>query len=832
MASGKNKKRILSTKNKPHPSKKNIAANIYKLSNKQTPNKKSIQSKKKINTKIKQNLEKGTKVECQITSIKPTGLQVKITKPILFKNTKGYIDGLEISDDITQIRSPEYKIGMHVKAKVIDPKDVRLSILKLLEESDGVYYDMDINIGDVVIGRINRSVNVDGPCLMLDIRKRDSMVRCCITELMYDPWRDMPLGTYDSNNESKDYGLFEHGTYVQVRIQSQPKLHNKVNIYQGSLRLTPQPSPNPKVNDIIQGYVIHVNEKRCLIRITPEICGVVWVRNISDTFIKNPEKYLPVGKLITAKVVDTVDKIKYTLMLDMKKSTLENYEPPQPIKLNQIYKGVINRVEPYGVFVKVQDMTGFAHISECSEEYIKDLKKFYHVGDLVKVYVLKKEEGKVSISLKKEYFENDDSDSEEDEESDEEEEGVQFVDDSDDDIDVQNLKDEVDNDKGDGSEMDSDHDDSSTSDHDDSDDESSQEQESPIENPPEIDTAFDFEWEMPTKAKQPSDDASTSSESSEEDNLPKNTHKSRKNAAKKQRLEKQISLREQALADGTADLHPETISDLERLITSNPNLSQHYIKYMAYYLSCSDIDAARGIARRALNRIDFRKENEKLNIWTALLALESKYGTPVTFDDTLRQACERNNPKHVYLRVCEMLSRELQSQETPQEQQLEKALKVYQKMIKKFRTKKSPWISYFQFLLSQNKHEEAHTQLKQSLQSLPKYKHIPTLSKFAQFEYDFGSIERGRTIFNTLVESNPKRIDLLFLYVDKEIKTDVERARGIFQNICRERKVKYNDHQMKRLFKKWYGMEEAHGDERFCNEVKIAAKDYVSGSMS
>jgi len=390
----------------------------------------------------------------------------------------------------------------------------------------------------------------------------------------------------------------------------------------------------------------------------------------------------------------------------MKKSTLdENYTPTtssntknEKIKINEKYKGVVTRVESYGAFVTIQSVnkTALAHISECSDKYINDLKKYYTIGDLVKVYVLSIDDLKknISISLKPMHFENDDDSSSSGDESDDDdssqasssaiegnddEQHVQFINDSDhddDDIDLEKLQNEQnvslpkDEDELEVISVD---DDNTISDEEDGNSMSNDNlHDSSLNNEstlPMIDTNFDFEWGIPSKStKQHNDDASSSSDDSSSDdesndsnkdgndkNLPKNAHKSRKNAAKKQRLEKQITMREQALADGTADLNPETISDLERLITSNPNLSQHYIKYMAHYLSCSDIDAARNIARRALNRIDFRKENEKLNVWTALLALEFKFGTPLTFDNTLQDACQRNNPKHVYLRVCEML---------------------------------------------------------------------------------------------------------------------------------------------------------------------------------
>ena len=62
--------------------------------------------------------------------------------------------------------------------------------------------------------------------------------------------------------------------------------------------------------------------------------------------------------------------------------------------------------------------------------------------------------------------------------------------------------------------------------------------------------------------------------------------------------------------------------------------------------------------------------------------------------------------------------------------------------------------------------------------------HVPTLTKFAQFEHDYGSIERGHAILNTLIKSNPKRSDFLFLHFVKIIKEDhIEKARAILKNV-------------------------------------------------
>uniref|UniRef100_A0A6U2ELN6 Uncharacterized protein n=1 Tax=Pseudictyota dubia TaxID=2749911 RepID=A0A6U2ELN6_9STRA len=163
---------------------------------------------------------------------------------------------------------------------------------------------------------------------------------------------------------------------------------------------------------------------------------------------------------------------------------------------------------------------------------------------------------------------------------------------------------------------------------------------------------------------------------------------------------------------------------------------------------------------------------------------------------------------------------------------------MFAKMCKKFKSKKTVWIARLKYLLKGARHEEAHALLKRSLGSLPAYKHVETMSKFAQMEFEYGSTERGRTIFDTLLEKHPKRLDLLFVYVDKEVKNDeIEAARNVFESVIKQtnddgRKFKFSDKQMKSLFKKWYRIEEEHGDSRSQEHVKSAARAYVEKSTS
>lgn len=52
--------------------------------------------------------------------------------------------------------------------------------------------------------------------------------------------------------------------------------------------------------------------------------------------------------------------------------------------------------------------------------------------------------------------------------------------------------------------------------------------------------------------------------------------------------------------------------------------------------------------------------------------------------------------------------------------------------------------------------------------SLSGFLDIKTASKFAQLEYKHGGPERGKTIFEGIVDSHPKRWDIWSIYIDME----------------------------------------------------------------
>ena len=55
---------------------------------------------------------------------------------------------------------------------------------------------------------------------------------------------------------------------------------------------------------------------------------------------------------------------------------------------------------------------------------------------------------------------------------------------------------------------------------------------------------------------------------------------------------------------------------------------------------------------------------------------------------------------------------------------------------------------------------------------------VSLISKFSQLEFKYGESERGKTMFESLLSTYPKRVDLWSVYIDMMLKTgDKERVR-------------------------------------------------------
>ena len=73
-----------------------------------------------------------------------------------------------------------------------------------------------------------------------------------------------------------------------------------------------------------------------------------------------------------------------------------------PVEVGMVVEGIVTGITNFGAFVQLEKgTTGLVHISEISNNYVKDINSYLKEQDKVKVKVLSIDpDGKISLSIK------------------------------------------------------------------------------------------------------------------------------------------------------------------------------------------------------------------------------------------------------------------------------------------------------------------------------------------------------------------------------------------------------------------------------------------------
>ncbi len=125
----------------------------------------------------------------------------------------------------------------------------------------------------------------------------------------------------------------------------------------------------------------------------------------------DPDKMI--GKKVKAKVLE-VDQAKNRLVFSERlvsepDKVGEEVDVIENLKLGDVFEAEIVRVEPFGIFVKVNldnngmplNLEGLVHISEVSWEKVSELSTMFKVKDKIKIKLISKDDGRLQFSLKR-----------------------------------------------------------------------------------------------------------------------------------------------------------------------------------------------------------------------------------------------------------------------------------------------------------------------------------------------------------------------------------------------------------------------------------------------
>lgn len=622
--------------------------------------------------------------------------------------------------------------------------------------------------GMTVLTMVNEHyAQLNGPALMLQTSAEYNHVigRVCITDLS-------PKGTWLNYPLEK----FTHGQVVEATVLGTNGKHLDFSLKEE------EEEEVPVVGALCQGYVTATSDKGCFIRVSRKLTGHVKLRDLADRFVKSPKDDFPVGTIVAGRVVAVEPK----LQLSLKPSDVTPDAEGRGLadfKEGMHVKGTISSCQVYGVFVRFENskVSGLCHRTEMSDEPVKDVLNYFSIGDYVKARILGIDGKRVSLGLKASYFENDEESDSECESDDEAEENVATameVDSDDDDVEaLQVLPNDTDS-----------------------------EVEEAEEEPSVESISSEFQLKKKTAVQPIVEEDDFSDSESEETSEPVKVDEIAVRRMEKKRVK-------------DANL-PESAEDFERLLLASPNSSYLWIQYITFQLDMTEVDLARDLAQRALSTISFRDEAEKLNVWFAFLNLEHQYGTEETLSKVFDRAIVAASPKKVYFHMFNLYKKD---------NLMDKAQQVLTAMCKKFKDSKKVWLASIKLALESSKSEESNQLLQKALKSLPKHKHVKIISKYAQLEYEIASVERGRTIFEKMMTSYPKRLDLWNLYIDKEIKYGKNPAiiRSLFERLIQ---MKFSSKKMKFLFKRYLQYELENGTDAQVQYVQNLVEQFVENA--
>jgi rRNA biogenesis protein RRP5 len=284
--------------------------------------------------------------------------------------------------------------------------------------------------------------------------------------------------------------------------------------------------------------------------------------------------------------------------------------------------------------------------------------------------------------------------------------------------------------------------------------------------------------------------------------------------------EKKLFEAEMRLLDSAHE--PQTDDEFARLVLQSPNSSLCWLRYVAFKVSTTDFDGARDVFEKALHIIPASEEQECLNIWTAYLNFENMYGSQSRVDEILRQAQLKVDPVTIQLRICDIYAHSGKS---------DAAIQIYKSMLRrvKLRADANIWLGYSGLLFACNKLDEARKLYQQALRSLEPKLHVEMARKFAQLEFKYGSVERGKTLFENMITNYPRRTDIWSVYIDVCIKYgDTDQARSLFDRVT---SLSLPAKRIKFLFDRYLNFEKTYGSEETVNAVKCKAMDYVQSKL-
>ena len=156
------------------------------------------------------------------------------------------------------------------------------------------------------------------------------------------------------------------------------------------------------INSIIRGKIRNITDFGIFIGIEEDIDGLVHISDISwIQRVKHPSELFEIGKEVEA-VVTNIDEQNQRFSLSIKDLSPDPWAHhiPDRYRPGSVWKGKIKKIADFGAFVELEEgIEGLVHISEISEDHVKDPRDLLKETQEVTVKVISIDPDKRQIGL-------------------------------------------------------------------------------------------------------------------------------------------------------------------------------------------------------------------------------------------------------------------------------------------------------------------------------------------------------------------------------------------------------------------------------------------------
>ncbi|ENZ01312.1 hypothetical protein HMPREF1092_02020 [Clostridium thermobutyricum] len=158
-----------------------------------------------------------------------------------------------------------------------------------------------------------------------------------------------------------------------------------------------------KEGEKITGTVKNTTKFGAFVEVLPGVQGLIHINDLAWEKVKRVEDVVKKGDTVEV-FIGSVDKENKRLSLVLKDNLQEPWTLYGPeIKVGGVFEGTVRKLAKFGAFVEIfKGVEGLVHLSEITDDVIKDPAEALHTGDKAKVKVLSidVENKKLSLSIK------------------------------------------------------------------------------------------------------------------------------------------------------------------------------------------------------------------------------------------------------------------------------------------------------------------------------------------------------------------------------------------------------------------------------------------------